>query len=127
ERLRRVLLGLITTIIVARPLVSGEDPGMLSPQTDASHLVLTGLWFVVAVGWVIWRVWGRVGDWHGGIIESALLVAAILVAVGAESAPYKHPAVLIAWEWIAFVVALFLMRQLTAGESDRRHVIAVFL
>src|SRR5436190_2242442 len=55
ELLRRYLLGLLTALIVARPFVLGEDPGILAPLTDTSNLVLTLLWMVAAVGWAAWR------------------------------------------------------------------------
>jgi O-antigen ligase len=127
EHLRRGLLGMITALVVARPLVLGEDPGMLAVQTDSSHLVLTLFWFMTAVGWGIWRWWSGNVSWQGGIVEAALLAACILVAASSIPASYRHPAVLIAWEWFALFTGLFLVRQLATTASDQRHLLAAFL
>src|SRR4029077_16904927 len=85
ELLRRYLLGLLTALIVARPFVLGEDPGILAPLTDTSNLVLTLLWMVAAVGWAAWRAWSRQGAWYGGLVEAGLLATVVLVFVGAAS------------------------------------------
>ncbi|MBI1913691.1 MAG: hypothetical protein HYS12_02885 [Planctomycetes bacterium] len=128
ELLRRYLLGLLTALIVARPFVLGEDPGILAPLTDTSNLVLTLLWMVAAVGWAAWRAWSRRGAWYGGFVEAGLLAAVVLVFVGAASvARYKHPAQLIAWEWLVLFLALFLMRQLAVTDQDRRGLLSAFL
>ncbi len=127
EHLRRVLLGMVTALVVARPLVLGEDPGMLAARTGTSHLVLTLLWFLTAVGWAGWRWWSRNVSWHAGIVEAALLVASLAVAFSSLPATYKHPAILIAWEWFALFVGLFLVRQLATTASDQRHLLAAFL
>src|SRR6266542_2782447 len=96
ELLRRYLLGLLTALIVARPFVLGEDPGILLALTDTSNLVLTLLWIVAAVGWASWRAWSGRGAWYGGFVEAGLLAAVVLVFVGAASvARYKYPAQLI--------------------------------
>ena len=128
ELLRRFLLGLLTALIVARPFVLGEDPGILNALTDTSNLVLTLLWLVAVLGWAVWRYWSGNGAWQGGLVEAALLAAVAFVFVGfAAVAPYKHPAALIGWEWLAFLAALFLVRQLAVTESDQRGLLAAFL
>src|SRR5262245_39188627 len=93
ELLRRGLLGLVTALVVARPLVAGEDPGMLDPQTGASGLVLTLLWLLAAVGWAVWRAWARRGVLFAGLVEAGLLVIAFQVFASAgRAAHYQHPA-----------------------------------
>ena len=70
EGLRRGLLGLVTALIVARPLVAGEDPGLLAPLSSTTNLVLTLLWLFAVLGWAIWRAWSgdewRVMLWKDG-------------------------------------------------------------
>jgi O-antigen ligase len=127
EYLRRGLLGLVTALLVARPLVLGEDPGMLQSGTNTSFLILTLFWFITGLGWAVWRYWSGKTAWHGGIVEASLLAAALLVAISTRAASYKHPALLVTWEWLALALALFLMRQLAVTESDRRHLLAAFL
>ena len=126
--LRRYLLGLLTALIVARPLVLGEDPGLLSPLTDPSNLVLSLFWLLALLGWAVWRWWSGEGRWYAGTVEAALLAAVVVVGIGAASvAGYKHPAHLIAWEWLVLFAAFFLMRQLADEEADRRRLLAAFL
>src|SRR5205807_5343412 len=113
ELLRRLLLGLVTALIVARPLVLGEDPGLLDHSSSATGLTLTLLWFLAAVGWAVWRAWSGEASWPVSAVEGGLLavvVAVMISAVGAAS--YKHPAWLIASEWFVFLIAFVLVRQL---------------
>src|SRR5437773_9964181 len=93
EGLRRGLLGLVTALIVARPLVAGEDPGLLAPLSSTSNLVLTLLWIVAVLGWAVWRAWSGDGAWYGSLVEVGLfgVVAAAFVSAGTVAA-YKHPA-----------------------------------
>src|SRR5207249_882227 len=119
ELLRRVLLGLITALIVARPLVLGEDPGLLDRSSNATGLVLTLLWFMAAVGWALWRAWSGQASWSWSAVEGGLLgvVGAVMVsAVGAAS--YKQPAWLIVSEWFVLVIAFVLVRDLARNEGD---------
>ncbi|HTU93139.1 MAG TPA: hypothetical protein VMF69_23875, partial [Gemmataceae bacterium] len=57
--LRRLLLVLATALIVARPLVIGEDAGLSSNLADPWGMVLTLLWLLAAAGWAAWRFWLR--------------------------------------------------------------------
>jgi tetratricopeptide (TPR) repeat protein len=126
--LRRLVLMLVTALIVARPVVLGEDPGMLSDLTDPGGLVLTLLWMVAAISWAAWRLWSGQGDWYGGGVGLALLVVVALVFVSAESAaPYRHPARLIAWEWLGLLLAFFLVRQLAVSPGERQGLFAAFV
>ncbi len=127
ELLRRILLGLLTAWIVARPLVLGEDPGLLAPWSDTSSLVLTQLWLIGVLGWAIWRWWGKQPQFHLGPVEIGLALTVGLVFVSATGAKYQHPAWLIGWEWLAFLVALFLVRQLAVKEGERNALVAVLL
>ena len=56
EIARRALLGLAAALVVARPLVLGEDPGLLlQSYSDATSLVLVFLWLALSAGWALWR------------------------------------------------------------------------
>jgi hypothetical protein len=126
EMLRRLLLGFITALIVARPLVLGEDPGLLvDGLSDASNLVMTQLWLVAAVGWGLWRMWSRQGTWHGSLIEVGLLgVVASTAASAVAAASYHHPAYLIAWEWFVLLIVFGLVRQLARTPGDNQRLLA---
>jgi hypothetical protein len=124
DLLRRVLLVLVTGLLVARPLVLGEDPGLTDELSDAGGLVLNLLWMAAALGWAAWRLLTRKGDWYGGLVEAALLVLVVLVFVSAESAArYRHPARLIAWEWVGLLLAFVVVRQLASARPDDGHAL----
>jgi hypothetical protein len=128
ELLRRLLLGLITALIVARPLVLGEDPGLLDHASGAAGLTLTLLWFLAAVGWAIWRAWSRQSSWSMSVVEGGLLaIVGAVMASAVSAASYKQPALLIASEWFVFLIAFVLVRQLARTEGDNQRLIAVLL
>jgi hypothetical protein len=125
---RRGLIILVTGLLVARPLVLGEDPGLLDPASDSGGLWLTFLWLAAAVGWAGWRLWYGQGVWHGGLVELGLLLAAGCYFVSAGyAASYRHPAWLIACEWAVLLVCLSLVRQLAGTAESRRGFLAALL
>jgi O-antigen ligase len=125
ELLRRGLVILVTALVVARPLVLGEDPGLLAPTSDAGGLVLTLLWLLAAAGWAGWRLWSGPGPWHGGLVEAGLLAAAgCLFLSSGTVASYGHPAWLISWEWLGLLLSLTLVRQLAGSAEVRRGLLA---
>ncbi len=128
ELLRQSVMVLVVGLIVARPLIYGGDPGLLVADNDPSGLVLTLLWLVAAAGWALWRVWARQTEIHAGLVEAGLGVVVILLFGTAYGvAAYQHPAKIIAWEWLAMLVALFLVRQSTVTQEDQNSVLAVVL
>jgi hypothetical protein len=127
EAARRLLLVLVTALVVARPLVLGEDPGLLYPLSGTSGLTLSMLWLVAAAAWAAWQAWFGRGDWHLGPIELGLAGVAALVFATAGAAHYRHPALLISWEWGILVLVFFLVRQLFRTEADVRGLLAVIM
>jgi len=135
ELLRKMLLMLMTAWLVARPLVIGDDPGMLNPWTNTNGLVFTQLLFVIAVGWGVWRWWSGEGGLHVGLVEAFLLLTVGFVLFSLPSADekvttdtaYRLPAILIGWEWLAYALVLFLVRQLAVSEGEQRGLTAVLL
>lgn len=127
ELLRRILLGATVALLTARMLAPGEDPGLLQVTSGPSDLLLPLCWLLAAVGLTAWRLWSGKGDWRGGVVEAALLAAAVVAVIGAEWAAYRHPARLIAWDGAALFVAVVLVRQLAASVDDQRALFAVFL
>ncbi len=143
--LRRLLLVLVTALIVARPLVLGEEPGLSANLADPWGMVMTLLWLLAAVGWAAWRFWLRpaalspdregAGDetpnpvhWYGGLVQTALLATVALVFGSAKAAAdYKFPAWLIAWEWFGLFVSFLVVRQLAVTPREQHGLFTVVL
>jgi O-antigen ligase/tetratricopeptide (TPR) repeat protein len=126
--LRRTLLLVVTALAVAWPFVPGEDPGQLHEGTGTAGMVLTLLWLVTGVGWAAWRLWSREGAWYAGLVDLGLFVTVAVVFVSAEAAArYKHPARLIAWEWVGLIAAFFLVRQLAVSPDERHGLCSALL
>lgn len=124
---RRALLGLVTALVVARPMIAGEDPGRLLLTTGIADPLLALLWLVAAAGWAAWRLgfWRR--NWYAGPVEAALLATVLCVGFSACGAAYAHPAWLIAGEWLAVLMAFFIVRQLTTEPEENRALLAAVL
>jgi tetratricopeptide (TPR) repeat protein len=128
DALRRGLLVLVTGLVVARPVVLGEDPGLLDNLSEPSGLVLTLLTFLAAIGWAVWRLLARKGAWYGGLVEVGLaLFVGLTFLSAAVAARYKHPAWLIAWEMLGLLVLFFVVRQLAVSALEQRGLYAAFL
>jgi hypothetical protein len=124
----RVLLALVTGLLVARPIVLGEDPGLLDPLSDQGGLVLTLLWFLAGTGWAAWRLWAGQERAQGGFVEIGWLGVVVLMFVSAAvAATYKHPAWLIAWEWVALLLGFVLVRQLFTSEDAQQGLLSALL
>jgi hypothetical protein len=126
--MRRALLGMVTALLVARPLVLGEDPGLLESLSGISGLILSMLWLVTAVAWAAWRAWFGQGTRIFGWVETGLATVVALVFLSTfAAAHYKHPAVLIACEWLILFLVLVLVRQLAIRPEDLRGLMAVMV
>jgi len=124
----RVLLALVTGLLVARPFVLGEDPGLLVELSDPGGLVLTLLWFLGGTAWAAWRLWAGQERVQGGLVEVGWLGVVVMMFVSAAvAAVYKHPAWLIAWEWLALVFGFVLVRQLFTSEDGQQGLLTALL
>jgi hypothetical protein len=128
EILRRSLLGLVTVLLVAGPLLPGEDPGRLAPTTGTAGLFLTLLWLFAAVGWAAWRAWLVRVPCRVSRVEWGLLAVGVVLFLSAIVAgPYRHPAWLVCWEWLAVLAAFWLVRQMPRSEEDNNALLAAVL
>jgi O-antigen ligase len=128
DLLRRLLLVLVTALLVAAPLVPGEDPGLLGPAPGAGGLTLALLWLLAAVAWAAWRLWSGDATWQGGLAEAGLLLVTGLMFVSAGVvASYRHPAWLIAWQWLVLLVLFSVVRQLARAPAVRHGLLAAVL
>lgn len=125
---RQTLLGWVTALLVARPLVFGEDPGLLTAPTDISTLILTVLWFLVGVGYAGWCLWTKRRFGAFNVVEWGLLLAVLAIFVSSEQAArYKHPARLIFWEWLAYLVIYALIRRVAVRGAERNLLLGALI
>jgi O-antigen ligase len=128
EMLRRVLLALVTGLIVARPLVATEDPGLREAVPDPTGPVLTWLWLIALFGWSVWRFWTRRDGHPFDLLEGALFaVVGFAVLSSAFAARYKYAAWLGSWEWLSIVVAFYLVRRLASWQGAGHGFLAALL
>lgn len=125
--MRRLALGVVLTLVVARPLVFGEDPGRLGPLAGPSHLLLTQLWFVAGVLWAGWRIVSRQETWRFGWPEIGLLGMTLCIVASAAQARYAHAAWLATWDWLAIVSAFWLVRQLVRSPEENQGLATALL
>jgi O-antigen ligase len=128
----RVLLALVTALLVARPFVLGEDPGLLAPESDPGGLVFTLLWFLAGTAWAAWRLWlgperSGVGATPGFVEVGWLGVVALMFVSAAVAAVYQHPAWMIAWEWLALWLGFVLVRQLFTSTDAQQGLLTALL
>src|SRR5262249_12253892 len=103
---------------VARPLVSGEDPGRLFRPEATSGLILNLCWLVTAVAAAIWLARSPRKlkiDWP--IFLGLALVAGLLFLSSGAAKCYRHPAWLISFEFAVLPILFLLFRQLAADED----------
>jgi tetratricopeptide (TPR) repeat protein len=127
DMLRRGLLVLLTAVIVARPLVWGEDPGLVSDFANPGGMTLTLLAFLGCAGWAGWRLWARQPALHIGPFEALLFILTVLLFIGTASAAYFRAAWLASWEWLGLLLTVFLVRQLAVRPDEQRGLMAVLL
>jgi O-antigen ligase len=128
ERLRRATLILVVALVVARPLLPGDDPGQLGPGASPAGLALNFLWLAAAAAWAGWLVWSGARSWRVGLVEGALLGLGGAFCLGAGfAARYQHPAWLIAWEVLFLALVFALVRHVAADPAERRGLVAAVL
>jgi hypothetical protein len=128
EAARRLLLAVVTALVVAQPQLADEDPGVLNPFSSTAGLVLTLLWFVAGFGGAVWVAWSGRDGFRLPVVEAALLaVVALVYVAGLPRGRYHHPALLIGWQWLALLVAFWLVRRLVGTQADMRRLLAILV
>jgi hypothetical protein len=128
ERLRRILLGVVTALIVIRPFVLGEDPGLLNQMSGAATLILSMAWLLAALATAIWRVWAAAPAVRIHAVEWGLAFFAGLAFLTAQTtARYQLPARLIAWEFLILLLVFGVVRRVASSPVERGYLLAALL
>lgn len=125
---RRGLVAAVTALVVLRGLLSGSDPGLLSPDSEPLGLTVTLLALAALTAWAAWRLGTADGPVHAGLVDAglAILLGAFLVGT-LTAAEYRRPAWLLSWAVAGAGAVFFLVRQLARGPGDQRGVLAALL
>lgn len=125
NRLRPWLLGGLTALTVATPLLPSE-----SAATHGTGVVLIMLWSVLLLAWLAAGVWeGRLAVYAGPTM-AALLVFGVWYSLStAVMARYGQPRVSwnYLWLWLSLVTGAILTRQLIRTALERRALVAVMI
>jgi hypothetical protein len=117
----RVLVGALTALVVARPLVAGDDPGRLRLTSGGGSLTLNLFTLLLLLGWSIWNGLSRRAEGRGALGALGLLVVGGLYFLSAGvAASYQRPGWFMAWDWVIVAALFYLSRQLAAepGMSE---------
>jgi O-antigen ligase len=117
----------VTALIVARPLLRGEDPGLLSDLSDPGGMTLTLLGFAGCTAWAAWRLWSGHLAVRIGWVEVCLLLVTAAFFLDVRAASYERAAWMTAWEWLGLAATLFLVRQLAVRPEEQQGLLAVVL
>lgn len=123
-----ILLIATIALIVARPLVSGEDPALASNITDPSGTTITLMWFLLASAWSLWSLLAKVPVVPLGIIDVGLAGVAGVYFVSTEfAAANVYAARLISWEMLGMACCFFAIRQATVNTQEQKIIFNALL
>ena len=115
-------------MIVARPLVSGEDPALASNITDPSGTTITLMWFLLAGAWSLWSLLAKVPVVPLGIIDLGLAGIAGVYFISTEfAAANVYAARLISWEMLGMACCFFAIRQATVHTQEQKIIFNALL
>jgi tetratricopeptide (TPR) repeat protein len=118
---------LVAALVVARPLVGAEHPGIVSDFSDPGGMVLTFLTLLACAAWAGWRLWRGLPALVFGWVDFAFLALALAVFLGAGHASYRRAAWLAGSDWLALALLVLLVRQLAVRPDDRHGLVALLL
>ena len=123
--LERTLVAALTALVVARPLVSGDDPGRLRLTSGTGPVSFNFCVLLLLLATTLWRAFHVR---HRG--SSWLIVPLLLANVGIVASissllsdRYARPGLFIAWEWISLAAIVYLARRLVAAHADSRGLL----
>lgn len=114
-------------LVVARPLVGGEHPGLVSEFSDPGGMVLTFLTLLACAGWAAWRLWRGQPALYVTPADLAFLALAVAVCAAAGHASYGRAAWLAGWDWVGLALLVLLVRQLAVRPEERHGFVALVL
>lgn len=125
ELVRPWLVGLLTAILVARPLLPSESVAESGDGMPFVMLAILGCMAWLLMGIAHGRIKVRLG-W-ADLAMVALLVAYSTSALSAVRNGAPRPAMNMLWEWTGMMLTYFLLRQLVMPGAETRALLAIML
>src|SRR5262245_14705804 len=125
DLLDRAVVGTFAALVVARPLVAGDDPGRLRLTSPGGPLSFNLCLFGVLVAALLWRAaYGRARPIRLSVVALLLANIANVGVVAWLSSQmgdrYARPGVFVFWEGVAVAVGVLLMRWVVTWLSESR-------
>jgi hypothetical protein len=129
DLLEKILVGAFATLMIARPLVPGDDPGRLRLTSSGGPLTFNLALFALLMTYLAWRLFDRTKR-SGRFDLTPLLLAGVGVVCWISSQQpdrYALPGFYVGWEWLAVAVAYYLTRRLAGSMANSRGLLNVLL
>ena len=124
----RILVGCVAALIVARPLVAGDDPGRVRLTSSGTPLSFNFTVLLVLLAWAGWRVRydcvRRTIDWVPLVLASLAVAAFVSSRLGDR---YARPGLFIAWDWLTLGAGFLLVRRVGGNPAASRGLINILL
>ena len=121
----KFLIGALAALVVARPLILGDDPGRLRLTSAAGPI-----WFDLAV-WTLlsaYAAWRVITPRRHRLSPGLLLLLPMgLLLLPPASGAYMHADRWVRWEWLTLAPVFFLTRQLCVRPEDQRGLLNMIL
>ncbi len=122
--LERSLVAALTALIVARPLVSGEDPGRLRLTAGTGPVSFNFCVLLLLFATTLWRVLHVRHRASWPIVPLLLASVGMVAYISSQLADrYARPGLFVAWEWISLAGIVYLTRRLAASHADSRGLL----
>lgn len=114
-------------VLVARPLVGGEFPGLQSDLADPGSMALTFFSLFACAAWAGWRLLQGASTVYLGWADLAVIGLVAVIFLGTGNASYPRPALLAGWDWLSLGLLFVLVRQLAVRPEEKHGLVAVLL
>lgn len=126
----KIVLGTLTALIVARPLIAGDDPGRLNLTSGGGPLFLNLLTFLLLLGWGVWHGATRrrlvIGP-HTILVIGLIAISVCMFISAGQPKRYQRPGGFIAWDWLGYAALCFIAGQMAATPAIARGLVAVLI
>jgi hypothetical protein len=121
EALRRVALGLVAALLVARAYFAGEDAERGTGSGWVLALLLT-VGIAIAAAWL-----GRAVRVRLSRADLGVAVLVVLIGLSLAQAADRRPAITLSWEWVALGLSYAMLRSLPRSDAELHALVGALL